>query len=148
MSRLGRYWLFFVIVAVGLALSWGQVGVKTRRALAEEPVVYLAVESACFADRQPCAAIAGDHALVLGPMPGGFRLKQTGYEDGGIIRVEASALDDTASETRVLAVGREAAAWSILTPVDRIAAVRVRVVGNGRVSVADFPVAGPAAAVQ
>lgn len=134
MTRLGRYWLFFVIVAVGLALSWGQVGRKAQRVLEAEPVTYLAVEPGCYADRQPCAASTGDHALVLGPAQTGLRLKQTGLPHGEIVAVEASVLE------AAVPVVREADSWQILAPARPAGPVRVRIVGNGRVTVADFPV--------
>lgn len=145
MSRLGRYWLFFVIVAVGLALSWGQVGRKAQRVLEAEPVSYLTVEPGCYAGQKPCAAIAGDHALVLGPALVGLRLKQTGFPRGEIVTVEASVLGAAAHAVRVV---READSWQILAPAESTGPVRIRVVGNGRVTVADFPVHASVSAGQ
>ena len=140
MTRLGRYWLFFVIVAVGLALSWGQVGQKTKRVLEAEDVTYLKVEPRCFADQRPCAAIAGDHALVLGPARVGLRLKQTGVPRHEIVAVEALLLaKPDAIPVRVVP---EASSWQILWSPTAGEAVRVRLVGNGRVTVADFPIEG------
>ena len=144
MTRLGRYWLFFVIVAVGLALSWGQVGQKTKRVLEAEDVAYLKVEPGCFANRRPCAAIAGDHALVLGPAQVGLRLKQTGFPRDEIVAVEALQL--AKPDEIALRVVPEAASWQILWSPGTGDAVRVRLIGNGRVTVADFPVGGAIAA--
>ena len=86
MTRLGRYWLFFVIVAVGLALSWGQVGRKAQRALDSSPVVYLHTETPCRPQLAPCAAVAGDRALVLGPAQNGLLVKQAGLRDDELRR--------------------------------------------------------------
>ena len=64
MSRQGRYWIFFVIVAVGLALSWGQVGRKTRQALEIEPVLLLVTETPCTPMATPCAAVGRDRVAL------------------------------------------------------------------------------------
>lgn len=138
MTRIGRYWLFFVIVAVGLALSWGQIGQKTQRVLEAEDVTYLNVEPRCFANQRPCAAIAGDHALVLGPAQLGLRLKQTGFPPDEIVAVEALRLNEP--EGLALRVIPEASSWQILWSPQSGDAVRVRLIGNGRVTVADFPI--------
>lgn len=139
MSRIGRYWLFFVIVAVGLALSWGQIGRKTQHALEAAPVSYLTVETNCLADLRPCAAIAGDHALVLGPVDRGLMLKQTGFQDTSVASVEAAIAVEGADDERLLAVKRAGDGW--LIPVDNRTgfSLQVRLTANGRVSVADFP---------
>ena len=77
---MGRYWIFFVIVAVGLVLSWGQVGRKTEHELRERPVDFLSVESGCDPMHAPCAAYAGERAMVLGPEQGGLLLKLAGID--------------------------------------------------------------------
>ena len=142
MSRLGRYCLFFVIVAVGLALSWSQVGRKTQTVLEAQPVDYLSPEPNCFANRTPCAAVSADHALVLGPAGAGFRLKQTGLEQQEIVSVEATAISNNAEEeSRMLAVGFLPNAWSIEMPPKADMMLRVRLATADRVSVADFPLA-------
>ena len=72
------YWLIFVIVAVGLVLSWGQVGRKAERVMAETPVRMLQVEDACRPRLAPCAALGQDRALVLGPGSSGLLLRAAG----------------------------------------------------------------------
>lgn len=139
MSRIGRYWLFFVIVAVGLALSWGQIGRKTQHALEEAPVSYLAVEPNCRADLRPCAAIAGDHAIVLGPVDRGLMLKQTGFEQASVASIEAAVAVEDADDERRLAVQRVDDGWFIPLKNNAGARLQVRLTANGRVSVADFP---------
>jgi len=141
-SREGRYWLFFVIVAVGLALSWGQVGRKTQQTLDAEPVSYLVVEKGCVADRAPCAALASDHALVLGPAGDGLRLKQTGLATAAVASVEATALSgESTVGGRMLGVAAGPQGWSIAAPPGDATGIRVRVVAAGRISVADFVLA-------
>jgi hypothetical protein len=139
MSRIGRYWLFFVIVAVGLALSWGQIGRKTRHALDAAPVSYLTVESNCLADLRPCAAIAGDHALVLGPVDRGLMLKQTGFDQASVVALEAAIVVDSADDEGVLAVQRADDGWFIPIKHNAGGRLQVRLTANGRTSVADFP---------
>jgi hypothetical protein len=142
MSRMGRYWLFFVIVAVGLALSWGQVGRKTQTVLEAQQVDYLSPEPNCFANQAPCAAVSEDHALVLGPAGQGFRLKQTGFEQQEIVSVEATAFSNgTEEESHMLAVGFLPNAWSIEMPVKAETVLRIRLATAERISVADFPLA-------
>ena len=61
---MGRYWIFFVIVAVGLVLSWGQIGRKAESRLESTPVVLLATEAGCHLARAPCAAYGEGLAMV------------------------------------------------------------------------------------
>jgi len=138
MSRLGRYWLFFVIVAVGLALSWGQVGRKTQRALHEDPVSYLYTEPDCVATREPCAATAGDRALVLGPASGGLRLKFAGLEPAAIVSVEARLLSPADAEPLSRALLREADSWRLPLATGAHDRVRIRVSTRDGASVAEF----------
>lgn len=138
MSRLGRYWLFFVIVAVGLALSWGQVGRKTVRELAENPVTYLATETGCDVRRSPCAAVSGDRALVLGPAADGLRLKQAGFDTAAISLVEAGPVGPRGGEINGRPLLRDGDGWQLGLPADSVGVLRVRVVTGDGVSVADF----------
>ncbi len=139
MRRQARYWLPFSIVAIGLVLSWGQVGRKAERALTASPVTYLTVEPGCAPTRAPCAALAGDHALVLGPDDAGLRLRQTGLDPADIIRVEARLMapDGTLLTQRRLAA--DADGWRLPDLGDSDGRLRVRVIANRAVSVADYP---------
>ena len=138
MSRLGRYWLFFVIVAVGLVLSWGQVGRKTQRVLSEEPVSILASEPDCQVIRGPCAAVAADRALVLGPAAGGLRLRQTGFDPADIATIEAQLLRDGETPQAPRPLLRDGDGWRLTLPEAAAGTLRLRVVGTERISVADF----------
>jgi hypothetical protein len=138
MSRLGRYWLFYVIVAVGLALSWGQVGRKTQRALSEAPVTFLTTEGDCRVVLAPCAAVAADRALVLGPGGHGLRLRQTGFEPADIATVEAELLGEDGGEQAPRPLVRDGDGWYLPLPGSARGTVRVRVIDRERVSVADF----------
>ena len=139
MSRQGRYWILFVIVAVGLALSWGQVGRKTRQALEDEPVLLLATEAACTPRLSPCAAVGRDRALLLGPDERGLRLRQTGIPLAEIIRVEAEFVGKAARTSEPTKLYPDGDAWIVPEVPAVPGALRVRVVGNHDITVAEFP---------
>jgi len=139
MSRLGRYWIFFVIVAVGLALSWGQVGRKTQRLLESEPVVFLVTERPCRPSVEPCAAVAGDRAVVLGPAQVGLRVKQTGISTADIVDVEAVFLALDGENTGFRSLTRRADAWSVSDVPALSQMLRIRIISNHDVTVAEFP---------
>jgi len=139
MSRLGRYWIFFVIVAVGLALSWGQVGRKTQRALETEPVVFLLTERPCEPGSAPCAAVADDRAVVLGPGPNGLRVKQTGVPIADIVEVEAGFVGAAGELTGSRILMRHADAWLVSDVPASSRVLRIRIIGSRDVTVAEFP---------
>ncbi len=139
MTRQGRYWLFFVIIAVGLALSWGQTGRKTQQVLESSPLTYLVAEKPCRPWRQPCAAVAGDRALVLGPADKGLMFKQAGFAPSDRISVEALVLDENGGQQAIIVLPAGDDAWRLPDVPQAGGLLRLRMVGNGRVSVADFP---------
>lgn len=140
MSRQASIWLFFVIVAVGLALSWGQVGRKTQRVFQSEPVVLLDTESPCLPLAAPCAATAGDRALVIGPDHGGLALQQAGMDPDTIVQVEVSALSEDGAVLSTGIATVTGKAWSLPAWPPDTAMLRVRLVGSGEATIADFPV--------
>jgi hypothetical protein len=139
MSRLGSYWLVFVIVAVGLALSWGQVGRKTERVLRSEPVVYLVNERPCRPMVAPCAALGSDRALVLGPAASGLILKQTGLEPGSLIDAEAIFLDARDREIGRDRLPLDGRVWLVAEIPAAVRVLRVRLSSNRDVTVGEFP---------
>ncbi|MCB1723284.1 MAG: hypothetical protein H6959_09300 [Chromatiaceae bacterium] len=142
---MGRYWIFFVIVAVGLVLSWGQVGRKTEHELRERPVDFLSVESGCDPMHAPCAAYAGERAMVLGPEQGGLLLKLAGIDPASVASVEAVLLDPggDAAATRQLRQGN--GGWVLpLSGASNASQVRISV-NAGATTVADFPLHAGAA---
>ena len=140
MSRLGRYWLFFVIVAVGLALSWGQVGRNTQRLFDERPVVYLSTEAGCDPRLAPCAATTGDRALVLGPAGSGLRIKQAGLRETAVTRAVVVFLDGAGGEIEQEALVRGSDDWRIPRLPARARVVRLQFVTGDEMTVADFPI--------
>ncbi len=140
MSRLGRYWIFFVIVAVGLALSWGQVGRKVQRVFDSSPVVYLRTETPCRPQLTPCAAVAGDRALVLGPAQSGLRVKQAGLRHAEIKTAAATFLAADGVELGDEVLIRGADEWLIRRPPEATRSLRLRFSADGETTVAEFPV--------
>lgn len=139
MSRLGRYWIFFVIVAVGLALSWGQVGRKAQRVLESDPVVFLLTEPGCRPNLEPCAAMAGDRAVVLGPVQTGLQVKQTGISPADIADVQAAFLAADGEPVGARILTRQGDAWSVPDLPASVRILRIRVTSNHDVTVAEFP---------
>ena len=76
MRRNDWIWIFFVIIAVGLVLSWGRTGQRLQTETAEVLDVdrMLDPESPCNPRHTPCAAFGRDLALVLGPVAGSTEL--------------------------------------------------------------------------
>jgi len=62
-----------MIVAVGLVISWGQVGRKSQQSV-DGDIILLQVEDDCRPRSLPCAAYAARQAFVLGPDRHGLRL--------------------------------------------------------------------------
>lgn len=64
--RWNRIWFFFLIVAVGLIFSWGQVGnrYQQQQAIDTREYLLLRTEADCNLQFSPCAAFAPDYALV------------------------------------------------------------------------------------
>ena len=139
MNGYARYWIFFVIVAIGLVLSWGQVGLKTRQVMAEQDVVYLQTESPCRPRERPCAAVAADRALVLGPDGAGLRLRQAGFDAGGLLGVEFEFLGADGRDIVESGSGKSAPPWQIGEPPAAATGLRVSVLTNSEKTVAEFP---------
>ncbi|MDJ0740320.1 MAG: hypothetical protein QNJ91_11415 [Gammaproteobacteria bacterium] len=139
MTRTGRYWLFFVIVAVGLALSWGQIGRKTERVLATQPVSYLQHEPGCDPWQAPCAAFGSDRAIVVGPGGDGLQVKTTGFTAGSVVAASGELLD---ADDRVVAEITFAPAnpvWRLRVGDGEARRLRVRVRAVDQATVAEFP---------
>lgn len=64
MQRWNRYLIFYVIVAVGLVLSWGQIGRKYAQLGPDGGVRLLRVEDDCTLERGSCAAYRENLGMV------------------------------------------------------------------------------------
>jgi len=139
MNGYARYWIFFVIVAVGLVLSWGQVGRKTDQVMAEQDVIYLQTEVACRPQRAPCAAVAHDRALVLGPDGDGLQLRSAGFDADHLLGIEYAYVDADGEEISRSGIDRLASSWRIGRPPTAAGKLRASVLSNGEKTVAEFP---------
>lgn len=65
--RWNKAWYFFMLVAAGLILSWGQVGQKFKQDVKKDTREYLLLrtEKECDLLIAPCAAFAPDYAIVV-----------------------------------------------------------------------------------
>lgn len=83
MRRSDWVWIFFVIIAVGLVLSWGRTGQRLQKEQTDaggglDVDRVLSPESPCRPLQSPCAAFGQTLAVVLGPVaasPGVLALK-------------------------------------------------------------------------
>ena len=139
MQGYARYWIFFVIVAIGLVLSWGQVGRKTHQVLTDEPVIVLYAEPGCSPLRAPCAAMAGDRGLVLGPDGPGLRLEQAGFATDDLSGIDVEYLAADGEILGVASIEMTGSRWLLPSAVDGAVAVRVSLSGDSLRSVAEFP---------
>lgn len=140
MSNLARYWIFFVIVAVGLVLSWGQVGVKTQKTLQSlPPMSLLSTESPCRPAQAPCAATSTDRAVVLGPARQGLAVRQTGIDMGSIERAEAAFLDARGQITERRLLLDRGDGWHVGSLPPGSQRLQIRFHEQAGVTVAEFP---------
>jgi hypothetical protein len=136
MQRTSRYLLFYAILAVGLAYSWGQLGRRTQLD-PKRPVHLMSTESDCQPWHAPCAAYAKDFALVLGPAGTGLRL--VGSDLPNAVEISAKqfgaggqSLDDPTLKTL------SANAWQ-LDGLPRQGRLRINLLGPSKQWSAEFP---------
>jgi len=139
MGRQGRYWLFFAILAVGLTLGWGQVGRKTHRLFETEPMVYLRAEKDCRPRTAPCAALAGDRALILGPAMSGLVMRQIGMATRDIFGGEGISLATGGEELSRKELSPGVDEWLLADVPANTAVLRFLVRGKRETTVAEFP---------
>jgi hypothetical protein len=136
-----RYLIFFVIVALGLALSWGQIGRKTRDVLRDRSVEFLVLDEDCRPAARPCAAYGAEKALVLGPDAGGsLLLKAVGIDRdaaGLSVKLLRNGVEVGEGQWR----RRDAAGWRISPATEPgIQVLRIGLLAGDTTYVADFPV--------
>ena len=157
MRRMDWIWIFFVIVAVGLVLSWGRTGQRLQKDPDVAAVLsvdrILEAESPCRPFKAPCAALGQDLALVLGPVAEAsdllaMRLVATETEIG----TELPEIDWQADgegftpQQRLSSRRLQEAEWLIAVPEDPIApapSLWVRLRHGGLRYAARFPLRAP-----
>ena len=146
MNRTNRLWIFFVIVAVGLVLSWGQVGRVESQRVAPRDGVWLDTEVPCTPLEAPCAAYGGSLALVLGPdRPGRLRLKVVGNDNPRIGGASVFTRGGGRSDSLELAPDPAGPAqWTVDLPdISKAATAEFRVYLERPAVQAAFPLKGP-----
>ncbi len=146
-----RVWIFFVIIAIGLALSWGRVGQNTREDMGEDDFLLLRTEPGCVLPRDTCAAYLSDVALVakaemLPDARIGLYFKAVGLAPGEVEGFAVELLHEPEPPV-TLAVLQRASDWQAIyagKPLDW-ASVRVSFRHEGIRHVADYRLEPPPA---
>lgn len=153
MRRIDWIWVFFVIIAVGLVLSWGRTGqrlVQDRPPAADrvDTEQLLATESPCRPLFSPCAAIGDDLAIVLGPVRGQADLVAVELVADTPDRLDTAPEvdwqpvdDDTAPALRLAPRALSPSRWVVALPQSAAPAPRlsVRLNRSGQEYAARFP---------
>jgi hypothetical protein len=144
MKRFNRYLLFYLILGIGLAIAWTQVGRRARLA-PNTGLRVMGVDEHCRPQSRPCAAYAHAFALVLGPNAGqpglllkGEKLPADARLDLVQLDVHALALDKPL--LKPLPGGR----W-LIGPVHRSGRLRINVSAGQSQWIAEFPLEYPEA---
>lgn len=146
MDSYGRYWIFFVIVAVGLTLSWGQIGRKAQQVFDDDKLVVLHTEPDCQPRIEPCAAIGSDRALVVGPDGDGLGIRQTGFDVTRMQAFEAVFLDAYGEPTATASLRIGRGPWAIDVIPQATRSLRLELLDDAESTVAEFSLATAASA--
>lgn len=92
MRRFNRYLMIYLILGIGLAIAWTQVG-RGPRLAPNTGLRVMSVDEHCQPRRAPCAAYAEAFALVAGPDPEGAGLLLVGEKLPADVRVDLVQLD-------------------------------------------------------
>lgn len=132
--------MFYAILAVGLAISWAQVG-KRAQLKPNANLHIMSIEEDCQPYRAPCGAYASEFGLVLGPDSGransGLRMQGVSLPDS--IEFDVSQLDGGALEMeKPLFMRLSDNAWRV-QPLPREGRLRINVLHQGKQWMAEFP---------
>ena len=136
MIRRNNYWIFFAILAVGLALSWAQVG-KRAQLSKNAKLSVMSLDEDCHPWRTPCAAYATNFALVLGvDSRGGLRLLGEQLPDSIELKLMhfKGAVELPVPDSRRI----DARQW-LIVPSKKIGRLRVNLQLDDRQWIAEFP---------
>lgn len=99
-KRFNQYLIFYVIMAAGLLMAWGQVGQKYKQDKVQTSSFFkthfLWPEEDCNLNQQVCAAYRKDFAVVVGVSKASdeyiaVKLKMVGQDKEGVAGVKARA---------------------------------------------------------
>lgn len=150
-ARLNKLWLLFVVFATGLVWTWSQVGQRQSEQMkaqgGPEAFELLRVEQGCDLALAPCAAYAGQLALVATARVEGdgirWQLKALGAGLPALPQLRLLLLAPGAAE-QPLQVVQVADGWQAYSPglARKGSILRVRLEGGAQPWIADFPLNG------
>ena len=138
MKRFNRYLLFYLILGIGLAIAWTQVGRRMQLA-PNTGLRIMSLDDRCVPQEAPCAAYANNFALVLGPSKGGKDLLLIGDKLPADTRLDLVQLDTHSLELpspllRAMPNGH----W-LVEPAAAPGRLRVNLSSGGEQWIAEFP---------
>ncbi len=138
MKRFNRYLLFYLILGIGLAIAWTQVGRHARLA-PNTGMRVMSVDERCNPQQAPCAAYAHAFALVLGPNPDGPGLLLKGEKLPADARLDLLQLDVHALELpRPLLKPLPGRRW-LISPTHQSGRLRINLSSGKSQWIAEFP---------
>lgn len=136
-----RYLVFYVLLALGLALSWNQVG-RRAQLIPGAKLHVMSVDGECRPLQAPCAAYAQQFALVLGPdglAAEGRRLRLLGEQLPADHGLRVQQFDHSVTELDApRVVPRQPGSWWI-EPVLPTGRLRVSLLVGDEQWVAEYP---------
>jgi len=136
MSKTNRYLMFYVILAVGLAVSWTQVG-RRAQLVPDADLYVMSVDGDCQPLQTPCAAYAREFALVLGPDGNRLRLQGEKLPLGAELHMQQ--FDHSAHELKAPSVSLVRTGLWRVEPVVPYGRLRVNLLLGDQQWVAEYP---------
>lgn len=139
MSRFNRYLLIYLILGIGLAIAWTQVGRRPQLA-PNTGLRVMSIDEHCQPRLEPCAAYAQAFALIAGPDPEGDGLLLVGEKLPADVHLDLVRLDPhsrpvpTAPLLRALPGNR----WRV-GAMEGPGRLRVNISSAGQQWIAEFP---------
>ena len=138
MKRFNRYLVFYLILGIGLAVAWTQVG-RRPQLQRDTSLRVMSIDENCRPRTAPCAAYAHDFALIAGPGGVGGELELVGEKLPAGARLQLVQLDEKAQELptpllRAMPHNR----WRV-RPVAQPGRLRVNISAGGLQWIAEFP---------
>ena len=136
MKQTSRYLIFYAILAVGLAISWTQVG-KRAQLVPDANLHIMSVDADCRPLQAPCAAYAAEFAMVLGP--DGRRLRLLGERLPLAGELKMQQFDHSAHELQPPRFGLQKTGQWWVEPVVLSGRLRVSLLLGEEQWVAEYP---------
>lgn len=138
MKRFNRYLMFYLILGIGLAIAWTQVGRRMQLA-PNTGLRVMSIDEHCVPQESPCAAYAKAFALILGPSGGNGSLLLKGDKlpkDSRLdfVQLDIHSLELPAPLARAMPNGQ----W-LLEPAKKPGRLRVNLSAGGEQWIAEYP---------